>query len=169
MTPELSRLLRVADLGALPYAITIEAKPAERAALARRFDLIELAALTATLSAAKDAGGVRVTGRVAASGTQACGLSGAPIPFRLDEVVDLRFATVARVPGEEIELSDADLDIIEIDGDSIDLGEAAAQTFGLALDPYPRAAGADLPPAVVPEDKVVPLKRPNPFDVLKRG
>lgn len=169
MIPELSRPLRVHELGALPYDIDIEAKPAERAALARRFDLIELEQLTATLSAAKDAGGVRVTGRVAARGFQPCALSGAPVAFGIDEAVDLRFAAVGRVPGEEVELSDADLDTIEIDGDTIDLGEAAAQSFGLALDPYPRAAGAALPPAVTPEDKVVPLKRPNPFDVLKGG
>lgn len=167
MTPELSRPLRVHEIGAVPYTLTVEAKPAERMALAKRFDLLVLDALTATLGARAEAGGVRVGGRVVASGAQACGLSGAAVPFAIDEAVDLRFARVHAVAGEDVELSDGDLDVLEIDGDTIDLGEAAAQSLGLALDPYPRAPGAELPPAVIPEDKVVPLKRPNPFGVLK--
>ena len=167
MTPELSRPLRVHEIGAVPYTLDIDAKPAERAALAKRFALLELTKLTASLSARAEAGGVRVSGRVAAEGAQPCGLTGIAVPFAIDEAVDLRFARVERVAGEEVELSDGDLDILEIDGDSIDLGEAAAQSLGLALDPYPRAPGAELPPEVIPEDKVVPLKRPNPFAVLK--
>ncbi len=166
--PELSRPLQVHQIGAAPYTLDVEARPEERAALVRRFDLLALASLTATLSARTQAGGVRVTGRVVAQGSQPCGLSGAPVDFAIDEPVDLRFVRVQQVAGDDVELSDGDLDVLEIDGDTIDLGEAAAQSFGLALDPYPRAAGAELPAAVIPEDQVVPLKRPNPFGVLKR-
>ena len=168
MTPELSRSLKVHDVGATarPYAFT--ARPEERAALARRFDLLALDRMEAALEARAEAGGVRVTGRVVAAGAQPCGLSGAAVPFAIDEAVDLKFSAVQALAGDEVELSDADLDTLDIDGDTIDLGEAAAQSLGLALDPYPRAPGAELPPAVIPEDKVVPLKRPNPFDVLKR-
>ncbi len=167
MTPELSRPLRVHEIGAVPYTLDVEAKPAERAALAKRFALLELETLTASLNARSEAAGVRVSGRVMARGAQACGLSGVAVPFAIDEAVDLRFARVQAVAGDDVELSDGDLDVMEIDGDSIDLGEAAAQSLGLALEPYPRAPGAALPPEVIPEDKVVPLKRPNPFAVLK--
>lgn len=168
MIPELSRTLRVHEIGVVPYTLAIEAKPDERDALVRRFDLIDLETLTATLAARSEAGGVRVQGRVTARGNQACGLTGAPVPFAIDEPVDLRFAAVQRVANDDVELSDGDLDVMEIDGDTIDLGEAAAQSLGLALDPYPRAPDAELPGVVIPEDKVVPLKRPNPFAVLKR-
>ena len=168
MMPELTRPLRVHEIGTVPYTLAVEARPAERAALAARFDLLALDTLTADLSAHTEAGGVRVGGRVVASGAQACGLSGIAVPFVIDEAVDLRFIQVQTVAGDDIELSDGDLDVLEIDGDSIDLGEAAAQSLGLALDPYPRAPGAELPAAVIAEDKVVPLRRPNPFDVLKR-
>ena len=37
------------------------------------------------------------------------------------------------------------IEIVEpFDGSAIDIGEAAAQQLALALDPYPRAAGASL-------------------------
>lgn len=167
-TPELSRPLQVHQIGSAPYTLDVQAKPDERAALVKRFDLLELESLTAALSARAEAGGVRVTGRIVAKGFQPCGLSGAPVNFAIDEPVDLRFARVQPVAGEEVELSDGDLDVMDIDGDTIDLGEAAAQSLGLALDPYPRAPGAELPAAVIPEDQVVPMKRPNPFEVLRK-
>jgi hypothetical protein len=45
-----------------------------------------------------------------------------------------------------------DLDEIETENDVVDLGEAVAEQLALALDPYPRAPGAELPPeAVDPE------------------
>ena len=167
MTPEFSHTLRAHEIGTTPRELTLTATPAERAALARRFDLIELAALTAVLTTRAEAGGVRVTGRVTATGSQPCGLTAAPVAFAINEPVDLRFAAVVAVGDEEVELSDTDLDTLPMDGDTIDLGEAAAQSFGLALDPYPRAPGAELPAAVIPEDQVVPIKRPNPFSILK--
>ena len=166
MTPEYSHSLHAHEIGTAPRTVTLGASVAERAALAKRFDLIDLAALEATLTARAVAGGVRVTGQFVARGAQACGLSGAPVAFALDEAVDLRFTAVIGVAADEIELTDADLDTLPMDGDSIDLGEAVAQSLGLALDPYPRADGATLPD-VVPEDQVVPLRRPNPFGVLK--
>ncbi len=166
-TPEFSRPMRLHDIGSAAREIAFTATPDERAALVKRFDLLDLEALTATLSARTEIGGIRVTGRVVAKGFQPCGLSGAPVNFAVDEPVDLRFVAL-KTGGEDIELSDSDLDVLPIEGEAIDLGEAAAQSFGLALDPYPRAPDAELPPAVIDEDKVVPLKRPNPFAVLKR-
>jgi uncharacterized metal-binding protein YceD (DUF177 family) len=43
---------------------------------------------------------------------------------------------------EEVELAADALDTVEIEGGAIDLGEAAAETMALALDPFPRAPGA---------------------------
>ncbi len=166
MTPEFMRLVRADEIGGAPRTIDIAASESERAALAQRFDLLTLDALDAAFSVRRDGGVVRVTGVVRARGFQPCGLSGAPVNFCVDEPVDLRFAEIA-APTGEIELSDADLDTLPFEADGIDLGEAAAQSLGLALDPYPRAPDAALPPEVVPEDQVVPMRRPNPFGVLK--
>lgn len=138
MTPEFSRIIRAHDVGTSPRHEGLEAKPAERAGVATRFDLLTLDRLTADLTVVRDAGGIRVTGRFAAAGEQACVVSGEPVEFALDEPVDLRFSEA--VPeGEEIELGGSDLDVVPLDGDHLDLGEAVTQSLGLALDPYPRA------------------------------
>lgn len=167
MMPEFSRTLQAHEIGSTAHAVTLTATPAERVALARRFDLIELTQLEAALSASGEIGGVRVTGRLRARGFQRCGLTAEPVNFTIDEAVDLRFSQVVDVDADEVELSDADLDTLPMDGDTVDLGEAVAQSLGLAIDPYARAPGAALPPQVVPEDQVVALKRPNPFGILK--
>lgn len=167
MTPEFSHILHAHEISTAPRVQSLAASDRERAGLAKRFDLLALDRLEATVSARAVAGGVQVGGRFRASGAQACGLTAAPVMFDLDEPLELRFTAVVELAADDIELTDADLDTLPMDGDSIDLGEAVAQSLGLALDPYPRAPGAALPPEVVPEDQVVPLRRPNPFDVLK--
>jgi hypothetical protein len=43
----------------------------------------------------------------------------------------------------ELELEADDCDEIEYSGDMFDLGEAVAQTLGLAIDPYAEGPGAD--------------------------
>ena len=168
MTPEFSRNIRAHEIGVTERVEAVEATPDERAALMRRFDLLSLDTLSARLALRREAGGIRVRGTVTAHGAQPCALSGEPVAFTLDEPVDLRFTETQSVAGEDVELSDADLDTLPLDGDDLDLGEAAAQSLGLALDPYPRAPGAKAAVPVIPEDNVVPLKRPNPFAVLKK-
>ena len=45
--------------------------------------------------------------------------------------------------GDEVELGDDSIDVVFHDGAAIDLGETAAETMALALDPFPRGPGAD--------------------------
>ena len=168
MTPEFTHVVAADTVGGTPRALTIGASPAERVALAARFDLLSLDAFEAALSVWRDGDAIRVAGRVTARGFQPCGLSGAPVNFAVDEPVAVRFATLA-VDGDDVELSDADLDTLPLDDDGIDLGEVAAQSLGLALDPYPRAPDADAGGAVLAEADFAPAARPNPFAVLKRG
>lgn len=141
MTPEFSRPERLDQIGGEPRTVRIEADAAERAALARRFDLPGVDRLAAEFQLRREAGEVRVTGRVAGAVTQACSVTGEPLPAHIDETVALRFAE-RLVEAEEIELSAEALDTLPIEGGAIDLGEAAAETLALALDPFPRAPGA---------------------------
>lgn len=142
-----------------------------------RFGLLALDRLEAVLEASREAGGVAVSGRVMAEGTQPCVLSGEPVAFAIDEPVALRFVEHATPAGDEIELGEADLDTLPIEGDAVDLGEAAAQTFGLALDPYPRAQGAAVAEArrlLVSEEEAaaraeVEHAAASPFAAIKRG
>lgn len=139
MTPELPRPIPARDIGSAVRRHAIEAGADERRALAGRFDLLALDTMTAAFDVTREAGGIRIAGRIAASGSQACVASGEPVPFVHDEPVSLLL--LETLPdASEIELGAADLDSEPLLGDTVDLGEIAAQALGLALDPYPRAA-----------------------------
>lgn len=144
MTPEFSRPLRLDRIGAGDNRIEIAADEAERAALARRFDLIALDRLEADYAVRRDAAGILATGTLRAAVAQACVATGAPVPARIDQPFTLRFLSE---PGEdapeEVELDADDCDTMFYTGGAIDLGEAAAETLALALDPFPRAPGAE--------------------------
>jgi uncharacterized metal-binding protein YceD (DUF177 family) len=142
--PEFSRPLRLDQIGAGEQGVEIAAEPAERAALARRFGLADIGALSARFTVRRDAAGVVAVGQVQAEVVQRCVASGEPVPARVDEAVTLRFlpepdATAAE---DEVELSEAEADTVFYTGGAIDLGEAAAESMALALDPFPRAPGA---------------------------
>lgn len=161
LRPEFSRTAKLGDLGSRPHEVAIEASEAERTALAARFDCLSLDALTAGLEAIREGDEVRVTGRFQASGSQPCAATGEPVPFALDEPITLKFVPIPKTgdPEEEVELSEKELDSLFHNGRTVDLGEAAAQSFGLALDPYPRAPHAAevlADAGVIGEDEVEP-------------
>lgn len=165
---EFARPLRLDSLGSAPVARTVEANAAERVALARRFDLLALDRLEATLTAERLAGGIVVTGHVRGAGAQACVVSGLPVAFDIDEPLRLRFEPLA-IEADELELSDADLDMLPLESDTVDLGEAAAQALGLALEPFPKADDAALAEArrlLVSEEEAA--RAASPFAVLGR-
>lgn len=141
---EFSRPIRLDTLGDMERAESIEADAAERAALARRFGLVALDALSAQLTLLRQGEEVLLAGQLHAGAIQSCVASGAPVPAEIDEPIALVFRPVPvdGAPDEEIELEDDELDVVFYDGAAIDLGEAVAQSLALALDPYPRAPEA---------------------------
>jgi uncharacterized metal-binding protein YceD (DUF177 family) len=160
--PEFSCPVRAHEVGGHARDHAIAAETAECAALATRFDLLALQALSARLRLVREAAGIRLTGDVAAEGAQACVATGAPVPFRL--ITPLSLLLVEAGPsGQDIELGDDDLDVELLEGDVIDLGEWAAQAMALALDPYPRSNTAT--PGVLSEDEAAQAR--SPFAVLK--
>jgi hypothetical protein len=176
VTPELARIVRASEIGIFAKREAVVATAAECAALATRFDILALAELSADLSVVRDAGGIRVTGTLAARGAQACVVSAEPVIFTMAEPIDLRFSDAATTADAEVELAGTDLDVLPLDGDALDLGEAMAQSLGLALDPYPRAPAAMRAAtarfviseadaaAIAAADKA----RANPFAALRR-
>ena len=145
MTPEFSRTIAVDAIGTAPRSEVIEASADERAALARRFGLKALDRLTAEAVLIAGANAIEARGRLHARVIQGCVVSGEPVPATLDTRFELRFVapTAFDVAAEEVELSDSDCDVVAHDGNSLDLGEAVAQTLALALDPFPRASKDD--------------------------
>jgi hypothetical protein len=80
---------------------------------------------------------------------QPCGVSGEDFPVIINEPIDLRFVETHEQPPSgseeqgEIELEADDCDEIDYSGDMFDLGEAIAQSLGLAIDPYAEGPNAD--------------------------
>ena len=166
MTPEWSHPERVDTIGEQPRTVLIAADADQRAALARRFGLVAILRLEANFALRREGEGVLATGRVSADVTQACSITDEPLAALVDEPVELRFVE-DMADGEEVELSEDALDTMPIEGGAIDLGEAAAETMALALDPFPRssnAAAALKAAGVIGEDELTPF---NAFAGLK--
>lgn len=141
-TSELSRPVKLKALKEEPYVV--EADVAERAALATRFGLSELLHLRASLVLTPKDDSVIADGSMRASWLQPCAISGEDFAAEADETLHLRFVPERQyAPDEEVELETDDLDEIEYSGDSFDLGEAVAQSLGLAIDPYAEGPDAD--------------------------
>ena len=82
----------------------------------------------------------------------------------MDQDFAVRFVGPEAMPdAEEVELSAEDCDIMDHDGQAIDIGEAVAQSFGLALDPYPRSPDAE---ARLREAGVLSEEQAGPFGAL---
>ena len=143
--PELSRPIKPRALPA--DTMTIEADEAERAALASRFGITAIHNLTAEVEFGEKDGAVLAEGRLAATLEQPCAVTREDFTYEVSETFSLRFVPEGRM-GEyeedaEFELTEDDLDEIEYEGDSFDLGEAIAQELALAIDPYREGPDAE--------------------------
>lgn len=140
---ELPRVVKLRQIDARP--VRIEADAEERAALAERFGIVAVDRLAADVTLEREGEDVAVSGRLEADIVQTCGISGEDFPVRIDEPIALRFVpeVAHTVPDEEIELEESELDEIEYTGDALHLGEALAQSLGLAIDPYATGPNAD--------------------------
>ena len=163
MSVEFARPQRVDTIGDDARTIEVDADAQERAALAKRFDLIGIERLTGKFTIRRDAAGIIAEGRVTAAVIQACSITGDPLPATVDEPVALRFVAEEDAGQDEVELGDSDIDVIPHDGGTIDLGEVAAETMALALDPFPRGPNAEV---VLKEAGVLSEEQAGPFGVL---
>jgi len=142
--PEFSRPVRIDTIGDSPRAIAVEATGGERDALAARFGLAGITHLAGSVTLRRNARGIAAEGRIKAALTQVCVATGDPVSESIDQPFELLFVENADgVEAEEMELDAEDLDIVDYDGQAVDLGEALAQTMALAMDPFPRSPNAD--------------------------
>jgi uncharacterized metal-binding protein YceD (DUF177 family) len=141
LASEFSFIVKLDDIGQGASHYNITANSAERANLAQRFDLISLDAMTADLQVSKTAKGILAKGKLVANAVQACIASGAPVPVEVKEAMEILFIPEPAEDGE-YELDANECDCMFHDGRGVDIGEAAAQSLGLTLPPYPRSKGA---------------------------
>lgn len=142
MTPEFARPHRLDQIGAGESHVTVSADAHERAALAGRFGLVEIGRLEARYALRRDAAGVRASGHLSAEVVQSCVVTDDPVPATIEEDFDLRFLPEPGEGGDEVEIGEDEFDTVFFTGGAIDLGEAAAETLALALDPFPRSPAA---------------------------
>ncbi len=170
--PEFSRPVRLDTIGEGAFGLSVTADETERDALARRFDLQAIASLDAEATLKRTGEAVLVEGRLRGVATQSCVATGEPVPARIDEPFALRFEPAGEGRPEDLELDEGDLDVIPYEGSAVDLGEAVAQSFALALDPFPRIADADMhlrAAGVLTEEEAEAARvAASPFAALKR-
>lgn len=118
--------------------IEVVADEAERAALAKRFELVSIGKLDAVVELVAEGEAVTATGRLTAEIVQSCAVTGDDLPARIDIPLALRFVPESAAPAAEVdeELDTDGPDEIEYAGSQFDLGEAVAQSLALAIDPY---------------------------------
>ena len=165
--PEFSHIVTLGD-AAHGRPIALEANPEARARIARRLELIELSQFAVTAEIHAIAGGIAAKGEVRAKLVQRCAATDLPVPATLTETFDLRFLHDIDAPAddmEEVEISSEDCETLPLEGDRIDLGEAAVQTLSLGLDPFPRHPDAA---RILAEKGVLSEEAAGPFAALAK-
>lgn len=142
---EFSRPMTLAEAKRQTGALVLAADEGERAALAARFGLAALDRLDARILFEVDDETIRLTGDVAGKAVQYCVATGEPVPASVRAPLEVRLVPEAATGEvEEVELDSADLDVETYPpGGRFDVGEIVAETFALALDPWPRSVEAD--------------------------
>lgn len=122
----------------------LEATAQERAALAERLGIVRIDRLEAVVLLAEEKGRLGVTGSFIADIVQSCAVSGEDLPVHLEEPINIRFVPAGdHDPDEEIELSEDACDEVEYTGNTVDLGEAVAESLALAFNPFLTGPNAD--------------------------
>jgi uncharacterized metal-binding protein YceD (DUF177 family) len=160
---EFARPVLLTRLGGEPFHQHIVADEAERVGLARRFELLALDRLEAEVELVREVTGtILLTASITAEFAQPCIVTLNPVVGRVSERFQLRYG-----PAEaELDVSGSggeDPAFEPVAGELIDIGEAVAQEFSLALPPFPRAPGA-----AIEEGAMGTLGEGTPFAALTR-
>jgi len=168
MDEDFSRTIKAGQIRQAPQDYSLAADDTARAALAARFGIPGIARLEGRFALRHERSGILAAHLVMiAEVTLLCAVTLEPFSEALAEEVDLRFVPAREdeeKDGEEEDLTPESLDgpdEIPFTGDMIDLGAALAEQLALALPPYPRKPGAELP-AAARDDSA------NPFAILAR-
>ena len=157
--PEFSRIVPLAQLGTEPFRQEIAATEAERDALARRFGLLALDRLMAEVELLRQGQDtILLRASFEAAFAQECVVTLEPVDGAMVASFALRYGPLEHASEDGVDEEEAFEPLVN---DFIDIGEAVAQEFSLALPSFPRSPGA-----------VVEIGEPQadvgPFAVLSR-
>ncbi len=174
---EFRLMLAAKDVPTAGTVLKFDADAGACAALARRFNILELQYLRGTASVRPfRKHGLTLDCHFEAALAQSCVVTLDPVVQTIDERFTRRWLPehliepAVAADGREIEI------LVEAEGEdapepmtggAIDIGEAVAEALALAIDPYPRKPGVayDVPPDVLDP---VAEERPNPFAALEK-
>jgi uncharacterized metal-binding protein YceD (DUF177 family) len=143
MQLEMSRPIAFERVGPRGLDVTVEASAEECVALAERMGLPAVGSLVCRFRLIPEGKTrVRAEGHLRAVVVQTCVVSLEDFQSVVEEDFMVRFVPAADIR-EDLDLDDDDE--VAIENGLLDVGEAAAEQLGLALDPYPRMPGAALP------------------------
>jgi hypothetical protein len=179
IAPEWSHKIESGAVRSRPVSVSIRASEQECRDLARRLKVQEIRDLFAEIVLQRQNEGnvISAKGRFGATVVQFCVSTLDPVIQKIEEKIESWFAEeddvipLNRVRRERLSgMLDSELPMPDerddpeqvIDG-MIDVAELVTQNLSLAIDPYPRAESAPIPP---PEEENIP-GRPNPFEALK--
>lgn len=149
----LARWVNVERLPQGRGGVTVEASPAECAALAADFGIPGIRDLVGRFAIEGATSRLTVTGTVEALVTQVCTVSLEPFEAPVREPVEVVFTDTDRLAGTDAEDADIPDPLV---GGRIDFGALTAEFLALGLDPYPRKPGIAFEP-VVAGDEAGPL------------
>lgn len=121
-----------------------------RREIAKRLGLVALDRFVVEAEVFAVAGGIATRGSITADVVQACAATDLPVPAHR-RPFDLRFLRDIGADAsedEEVEISADDCDVLPLEGDRVDIGEAAVQTLSLALELF---RGIPMPTASSPK------------------
>jgi uncharacterized metal-binding protein YceD (DUF177 family) len=164
-SPEFSVIRKLTEINPSVEKGSIAANAEQRTALAKRFSLRSIQSLNASFALRPQAEKISFSGTISSNLIQICAISGQDLPIQLNEKFDIAFIhqIAPTLEEQEIELTADDCDVVDFDGQQIDLGEAIAQTLFLALDPYARAPNAQ---EVAREKGLKSAEEVGPFSAL---
>ena len=147
---EFVKLLKVDRLKRDPLTFSFVANEKERANLASRLDILALDSLEVSGEVARksESSLLELSGTVKAEAVQACVISLKPVPQK----IDVAFSVCYTFSKEDSVLDDTDYVVGKDEDDlpeyveegKIDAVLAVLEQIALALDPYPRAEGAEI-------------------------
>lgn len=143
-------------------------KELDRKRISERLNINTLTSLKASVHVTIGrAGVIEVRGHISAHLTQPCVVTLEPVEEDVEEDFELRFTRQVSKPTHDIEIDQGDDPPDELTGDVLDLGEVVVEQLALAMNPYPRAAGAKFNAHVYGEPEPETAKI-SPFAALSK-
>lgn len=140
--------LRIDNLPPEGRTLTVSPSEEERVRLAELLGITSVDSFSADLTVSRFRGGIRALGKLHAGIVQPCVVTFEAVSQTIDETVDRVFLPRSEsnhAPGAEVFVAlEGEDDPDPLEGPEVDFSPMLTEILALAIDPYPRAAGATL-------------------------